>query len=173
MVSWTMRNNSRRARFRLPGDKESAMPATSPDSLDRFLDAQKDSYDIALSELTRGRKQSHWMWFIFPQLRGLGHSAMSHHYGIADADEAGRKASQRAIGILEKLELKAVDDPRYVHAVIFRLQERLVSFIVRRVLAECASELELLGRDVSRLAGAAAGTVVEGLATEAVSPTAG
>ena len=98
MVSWTMRNNSRRARFRLPGDKESAMPATSPDSLDRFLDAQKDSYDIALSELIRGRKQSHWMWFIFPQLRGLGHSAMSHHYGIADADEAGRYLAHRVLG---------------------------------------------------------------------------
>ena len=82
------------------------MPATSPDSLDRFLDAQKDSYDIALSELIRGRKQSHWMWFIFPQLRGLGHSAMSHHYGIADGDEAGRYLAHPVLG--PRLDRKSV-----------------------------------------------------------------
>lgn len=69
-----------------------------PDSLDRFVDAQMGTYDAALSELIRGRKQSHWMWFIFPQLRGLGRSAMSHHYGIADLDEARRYLAHPVLG---------------------------------------------------------------------------
>lgn len=69
-----------------------------PDSLDRFLDAQEDTHDTALSELIQGRKQSHWMWFIFPQLRGLGQSRMSHHYGIADGDEARRYLAHPVLG---------------------------------------------------------------------------
>ena len=58
------------------------------DSLQRFLDAQTPVYDEVLAELRAGRKQSHWMWFIFPQLRGLGHSAMAQRYGIAGRAEA-------------------------------------------------------------------------------------
>lgn len=60
----------------------------SPDPLDRFLRAQSTDYATALSELTRGRKQSHWMWYVLPQLRGLGMSAMSRKYGIAGLQEA-------------------------------------------------------------------------------------
>ena len=58
------------------------------DSLHRFVDAQAGVYDDALAELTRGRKTSHWMWFIFPQLKGLGHSETSRYFGIASRDEA-------------------------------------------------------------------------------------
>lgn len=58
------------------------------DSLQRFLDAQAPVYDEVCAELRAGRKQSHWMWFIFPQLRGLGHSAMAQHYGITSRAEA-------------------------------------------------------------------------------------
>ncbi len=58
------------------------------DSLQRFLDAQAPVYEQACAELQAGDKQSHWMWFIFPQLRGLGHSAMAQHYGIASRQEA-------------------------------------------------------------------------------------
>lgn len=58
------------------------------DSLQRFLDAQAPVYDEVLAELRAGRKQSHWMWFIFPQLRGLGHSAMAQRYGVAGRAEA-------------------------------------------------------------------------------------
>ena len=57
----------------------------------RFIDAQDDKWDgyaTALSEIKAGRKVSHWIWYIFPQLRGLGHSRMSHYYGIADRQEA-------------------------------------------------------------------------------------
>ena len=72
--------------------------AHDPDSLDRFVDAQDGIYEDALAELVRGRKQSHWMWFIFPQLRGLGRSAMSHHYGLADLDEARRYLAHPVLG---------------------------------------------------------------------------
>lgn len=58
------------------------------DDLQRFVDAQQDTYDAALDELREGRKRTHWMWFILPQLRGLGHSAMAQRFGLADANEA-------------------------------------------------------------------------------------
>ena len=57
-------------------------------SLTRFHDAQADTYATALAELRRGRKVTHWMWFIFPQLAGLGRSATARYYGIADLAEA-------------------------------------------------------------------------------------
>ena len=56
--------------------------------LDRFVDAQAGTYDRALGELRAGRKTSHWMWWIFPQVAGLGLSATSKAYEIADLDEA-------------------------------------------------------------------------------------
>lgn len=57
-------------------------------SLDRFLEAQERMYEIALSEIKKGSKRSHWMWFIFPQLRGLGSSKMSYVFGINGVEEA-------------------------------------------------------------------------------------
>ena len=57
-------------------------------SLDRFLEAQEKMYPTALKELKNGKKCSHWMWYIFPQLRGLGRSTMAHIYGISGLDEA-------------------------------------------------------------------------------------
>jgi len=58
------------------------------DDLNRFVRAQADDYDRALSEIRRGRKQSHWMWYIFPQIAGLGQSAMSQRFAIRGLDEA-------------------------------------------------------------------------------------
>ena len=57
-------------------------------SLERFVKAQEGIYPRALAELKAGKKQSHWMWFIFPQIAGLGHSAMAQTYAIASLDEA-------------------------------------------------------------------------------------
>lgn len=57
-------------------------------NLQRFLGAQESSYVQALKEIRNGRKTSHWIWFIFPQIHGLGHSYMSEHYGISSLDEA-------------------------------------------------------------------------------------
>jgi uncharacterized protein (DUF1810 family) len=56
--------------------------------LQRFVDAQDGSYAGALAELRQGRKRGHWIWFIFPQLRGLGHSRNSTYFGIASLAEA-------------------------------------------------------------------------------------
>ena len=57
-------------------------------NLNRFLDAQDDMYPIALRQMQEGRKRSHWMWYIFPQLKHLGHSYNSNFYGISSVDEA-------------------------------------------------------------------------------------
>lgn len=59
------------------------------EDLQRFVDAQAGgSYEQALAELRAGRKRGHWIWFVLPQLRGLGRSATAEHYGLADLDEA-------------------------------------------------------------------------------------
>ncbi len=59
-----------------------------PYDLDRFVRAQAGDYERALAEIRQGRKRSHWMWFIFPQIDGLGSSAISRRYSIKSLDEA-------------------------------------------------------------------------------------
>jgi uncharacterized protein (DUF1810 family) len=61
---------------------------TDPFDLQRFLDAQAPIYAQVVAELRHGQKQSHWMWFIFPQFAGLGHSAMAQRFAIASREEA-------------------------------------------------------------------------------------
>ena len=56
--------------------------------LRRFVEAQAPLYEMALSELKTGRKQTHWMWFVFPQVKALGRSSMAHFYGLHDLIEA-------------------------------------------------------------------------------------
>lgn len=56
--------------------------------ISRFIEAQRSSYQQALSEIKNGKKASHWIWYIFPQIKGLGRSAMSEYYGIQNIDEA-------------------------------------------------------------------------------------
>jgi len=63
-------------------------PAADPYDLARFLEAQAPVYDQALAEIRRGRKQSHWMWFVFPQIDGLGSSQMAKRYAIRSREEA-------------------------------------------------------------------------------------
>jgi uncharacterized protein (DUF1810 family) len=62
--------------------------SNDPYDLERFVKAQDPVYDEVCAELRNGRKESHWMWFIFPQLRGLGHSAMAVRFGISSRQEA-------------------------------------------------------------------------------------
>ncbi|MCA8933523.1 MAG: DUF1810 domain-containing protein [Rhodospirillaceae bacterium] len=64
------------------------MTDDDPFDLARFVDAQAPVFEAALAELRAGRKRSHWMWFVFPQMRGLGLSSMAHHYGISGPAEA-------------------------------------------------------------------------------------
>ncbi|GAA3777576.1 DUF1810 domain-containing protein [Flavobacterium ginsengiterrae] len=62
--------------------------AYSNNDLTRFLDAQNKLYLTAYSELKKGKKETHWMWFIFPQIKGLGKSTISKYYAVADLKEA-------------------------------------------------------------------------------------
>jgi uncharacterized protein (DUF1810 family) len=71
------------------------MTETDPFNLERFVRAQTNTYRQALAELDAGHKSTHWMWFIFPQLRGLGQSSMAQQYGISSLDEA--RACAKAI----------------------------------------------------------------------------
>jgi len=64
------------------------LTARDPYDLQRFLDAQRESYLQAQLELRAGRKDSHWMWYIFPQIKGLGASSMAQKYAISSLDEA-------------------------------------------------------------------------------------
>ncbi|KFG88399.1 hypothetical protein BV98_003799 [Sphingobium herbicidovorans NBRC 16415] len=67
-------------------------------TLARFVEAQAGSYAAALSEIRRGAKRSHWIWFIFPQLRGLGQSQTAHYYGIASIEEAHAYLAHELLG---------------------------------------------------------------------------
>lgn len=70
---------------------------TNPDLI-RFLDAQDQIFGQVIDELTNGRKQTHWIWFVFPQLAGLGRSAMAQHYAITDLDQAKRYLADSILG---------------------------------------------------------------------------
>jgi uncharacterized protein (DUF1810 family) len=69
-----------------------------PFNLERFVDAQAPVYQQARRELEAGRKQSHWMWFVFPQIAGLGQSAMSIRFSIASLDEAKAYLAHPVLG---------------------------------------------------------------------------
>jgi uncharacterized protein (DUF1810 family) len=64
----------------------------------RFVEAQAQVYRQVVDELTDGRKRTHWMWFIFPQLTGLGHSVMAQRYAIHDLDQARRYLADPILG---------------------------------------------------------------------------
>lgn len=68
------------------------------DDLQRFIEAQSDEYETALQEIRQGNKRSHWVWFVFPQLRGLGRSEYSNYYGIADLAEAKKYLNHNLLG---------------------------------------------------------------------------
>ncbi len=85
----------------------------------RFLDAQKGVYEQALREIRAGRKQSHWIWFIFPQLKELGYSQTAKYYGIRDLEEAKAYLAEpvlraRLIEISEALLALPGNDPTAV-----------------------------------------------------------
>lgn len=74
------------------------MNASMMYDLDRFVEAQSTIYPRALSEIARGRKTSHWMWFVFPQLAGLGRSEMAHQFAIGSLDEARAYLAHPVLG---------------------------------------------------------------------------
>ena len=69
-----------------------------PFDLQRFVDAQEAVYSQVIAELRRGRKTSHWMWFIFPQIEGLGHSPIAEKYAITGLAEAKAYLNHRVVG---------------------------------------------------------------------------
>lgn len=90
-----------------------------PHDLQRFVDAQQGIYAQACDELHDGRKRSHWMWFVFPQLRGLGHSPMALRFGIASLDEARAYLAHPLLGarLRECTRLVLGVDGRSAHAI--------------------------------------------------------
>ena len=89
------------------------------DDLARFVEAQQPVMDDVRAELAAGRKRTHWMWFVFPQLRGLGHSAMARHYGIASRDEATAYLAHPVLGarLRESVELVLAVQGRTAHEI--------------------------------------------------------
>jgi uncharacterized protein (DUF1810 family) len=89
-----------------------------PYNLRRFVDAQQAVYETVCRELRQGRKESHWMWFIFPQIKGLGHSEMARKFAISSRDEAKAYLAHPVLGprlrecsrIVADLEGKSVED---------------------------------------------------------------
>lgn len=68
------------------------------EGLERFVKAQKRDYQLALAEVRAGKKQSHWIWYIFPQMSGLGHSCYANLYGIRDKKEAEEYLKHKILG---------------------------------------------------------------------------
>lgn len=74
------------------------MENDDPFNLERFLRAQEDTYEEAYAEICQGRKETHWMWFVFPQMLGLGSSARAMRYGISGAAEAKAYLEHEVLG---------------------------------------------------------------------------
>lgn len=91
-----------------PGDGRSADGGGDPFDLARFVRAQEPVWGEVMRELGRGRKHSHWMWFVFPQLRNLGHSPTAIAFGIASLGEARAYLAHPVLGPRLKLATKAV-----------------------------------------------------------------
>jgi len=90
-----------------------------PFDLERFLKAQEEAFEIALEELRSGRKSSHWIWFVFPQIAGLGHSPTAQHYAIRSLEEAHAYLAHSVLGArlhecLKALQLLETDDAQSV-----------------------------------------------------------
>lgn len=90
-----------------------------PHDLNRFVLAQADDYEQALAEIRAGRKRSHWMWYIFPQIEGLGFSSMSRRYAIRSLDEARAYLDHPVLGprLLECAEAALGIEGRSAHEI--------------------------------------------------------
>ena len=95
------------------------MTPADPYDLDRFLVAQQPVIGAVRDELRLGRKASHWMWFVFPQLAGLGRSAMAQHYAIGSVEEARAFLDHPVLGsrLVECVELVLAVEGRTAHDI--------------------------------------------------------
>ena len=87
--------------------------------LNRFVEAQRDEYDEALAEIASGRKQTHWMWYIFPQIDGLASTATSRHFAIKSLEEARAYLAHPLLGprLLECAEAALAVEGRTAHDI--------------------------------------------------------
>ncbi|MBA4020058.1 MAG: DUF1810 domain-containing protein [Pirellula sp.] len=113
--------------------------ATSNDNfhLERFVAAQNPVYDEVVAELRSGRKTSHWMWFVFPQVAGLGHSSMAQRYAISSFDEA------QAYFRHPILNARLLECVALVHAVERRSAVQIFGSIDAQKLRSCLTLFEL------------------------------
>jgi uncharacterized protein (DUF1810 family) len=90
-----------------------------PFNLNRFVDAQAGMYEEVLAELRDGRKRSHWIWFIFPQMKGLGRSPQAHFFGIGSLDEARAYAGHAVLGpwLVQCTQLVNCVEGRSIHEI--------------------------------------------------------
>jgi len=88
--------------------------------LSRFRTAQESIYDNVLAELRNGQKRTHWMWYIFPQIDGLGHSATSKHYAIKSIEEARQYLNHPVLGkrLLECAEAVSIIEGRSISEIL-------------------------------------------------------
>ena len=126
----------------------------SAESLDRFIEAQDRVMESVRAELKAGRKRSHWMWFVFPQLRGLGHSAMAERYAIGSLEEAAEFAGHPVLGarLRECTELVLAIHDRTVHD-IFGSPDDLKFQSCMTLFARAAPEEPLFGAALQRFFG--------------------
>jgi uncharacterized protein (DUF1810 family) len=98
---------------------EEHRPMRTENDLERFVEAQDRVYADVLRELAAGRKATHWMWFVFPQWRGLGRSATAHYYGIGSRDEAVAYLQHPVLGarLRECVDLLLAVDGPTAHAI--------------------------------------------------------
>ena len=101
------------------GSRDRGDDASDPHDLRRFVDAQAASYDQALSELRANRKRTHWMWFVFPQYEGLGHSPMAQRYSIKSVAEAKAYLEHPILGarLVASVEALLALDGRSAHEI--------------------------------------------------------
>lgn len=118
-------------------------------SLDRFVEAQTLAYPGALSEIRRGAKRSHWMWYIFPQLTGLGQSPTARHFAIQSAEEARAYLDHPVLGTrylacVTALQDLSISDPVAVLGAVdaMKLRSSLTLFETVRPSALLAAALD-------------------------------
>lgn len=119
----------------------------NPFNLDRFVAAQSPLYETVTGELRRGRKQTHWIWFIFPQVAGLGHSSTAQHYAIVSRDEAAAYLAHPLLGqrLLECTDLVLGNAEKTAHDIFgspddlkFRSSMTLFGAVSGRVIFQTA-----------------------------------
>ncbi|MBA3590707.1 MAG: DUF1810 domain-containing protein [Methylibium sp.] len=125
-----------------------------PFDLERFITAQAPVYAAATAELRAGHKTTHWMWFVFPQLRALGRSSTALHYGIASRAEAVAYARHPVLGarLRECCELVLAIEERTAHD-IFGSPDDLKLRSSMTLFAAVAPEAEVFGRVLARYYG--------------------